>query len=249
MKNFELVIARGGLRAARAIKSYREVRRRRPDRTAVERERSALPPPGAVEALPARRDDRCPFAENATFYRDHASKCCSRRRPPPSMPASAATTASATSRPRAASASKPTFAVVGVGVVPNVDFLADSGLALDNGVVVNQRFETSAPGVYAAGDVANFYDPLYGRQRRIEHWSNANYQGPRSARSSPAEEVVRHRLVVLQRGLRHVPSTLTLTTVGSTLASYGDGAIGRARRRELELETCRSVAERLERSR
>jgi NADPH-dependent 2,4-dienoyl-CoA reductase/sulfur reductase-like enzyme len=69
------------------------------------------------------------------------------------------------------------LAVVGVGVVPNVDFLAGSGLALENGVVVNQRFETQAPAVYAAGDVANFFDPLYGRQRRIEHWSNANYQG------------------------------------------------------------------------
>ncbi len=69
------------------------------------------------------------------------------------------------------------LAVVGVGVVPNVDFLADSGLALDDGVVVNPRFETQAPGVFAAGDVANFFDPLYGRQRRIEHWSNANYQG------------------------------------------------------------------------
>jgi NADPH-dependent 2,4-dienoyl-CoA reductase/sulfur reductase-like enzyme len=69
------------------------------------------------------------------------------------------------------------MAVVGVGVVPNVDFLADSGLALDNGVVVNELFETEAAGVYAAGDVANFFDPLYGRRRRIEHWSNANYQG------------------------------------------------------------------------
>ena len=68
-------------------------------------------------------------------------------------------------------------AVVGVGVVPNIDLVAHSGLALDNGVVVNQRFETQAAGVYAAGDVANFFDPLYGRQRRIEHWSNANYQG------------------------------------------------------------------------
>jgi 3-phenylpropionate/trans-cinnamate dioxygenase ferredoxin reductase component len=72
---------------------------------------------------------------------------------------------------------KAELAVVGVGVAPNVDFLADSGLTLDNGVVVNQRFETQAPGVYAAGDVANFFDPLYGRHRRIEHWSNANYQG------------------------------------------------------------------------
>jgi NADPH-dependent 2,4-dienoyl-CoA reductase/sulfur reductase-like enzyme len=69
------------------------------------------------------------------------------------------------------------MAVVGVGVVPNTHFLAGSGLAVDDGVVVNERFETSAPGVYAAGDVANFFDPLFGRQRRIEHWSNANYQG------------------------------------------------------------------------
>jgi NADPH-dependent 2,4-dienoyl-CoA reductase/sulfur reductase-like enzyme len=69
------------------------------------------------------------------------------------------------------------LAVVGVGVTPNIDFLAESGLALGNGVVVNQRFETEAPGVFAAGDVANFFDPLYGRRRRIEHWSNANYQG------------------------------------------------------------------------
>jgi NADPH-dependent 2,4-dienoyl-CoA reductase/sulfur reductase-like enzyme len=69
------------------------------------------------------------------------------------------------------------IAVVGVGVVPNVDFLTDSGLTLADGVVVDQRFQTQARGVFAAGDVANFFDPLYGRQRRIEHWSNANYQG------------------------------------------------------------------------
>lgn len=68
------------------------------------------------------------------------------------------------------------FVVVGVGVEPAVDFLADSGVALDNGVLVNDRFATNVPGVYAVGDVANFYDPLYGRQRRIEHWSNASYQ-------------------------------------------------------------------------
>ena len=69
------------------------------------------------------------------------------------------------------------LAVVGVGVVPNVDFVAGSGIAVDNGVVVNARFETAAPGVFAAGDVASFFDPLYGRRRRIEHWSNASYQG------------------------------------------------------------------------
>jgi 3-phenylpropionate/trans-cinnamate dioxygenase ferredoxin reductase subunit len=69
------------------------------------------------------------------------------------------------------------LAVVGVGVIPNTGFLDGSAVSVDNGVVVNERFETSVPGVYAAGDVANFFDPLFGRQRRIEHWSNANYQG------------------------------------------------------------------------
>ena len=69
------------------------------------------------------------------------------------------------------------LAVVGVGVVPNTGFLDGSGLSLDDGIVVDQRFETSAPGVFAAGDVASFFDPLFGRRRRIEHWSNANYQG------------------------------------------------------------------------
>lgn len=74
------------------------------------------------------------------------------------------------------------LAVVGVGVVPNVDFLAGSGIAVDDGIVVNARFETSAPGVYAAGDVACFFDPLYGRHRRIEHWSNASYAGGEAGR-------------------------------------------------------------------
>jgi len=69
------------------------------------------------------------------------------------------------------------LAVVGIGVVPAVSFLAGSGVAMDNGVIVDERFRTNVPGVYAAGDVAHFFDPLFGRRRRIEHWSNANYQG------------------------------------------------------------------------
>jgi NADPH-dependent 2,4-dienoyl-CoA reductase/sulfur reductase-like enzyme len=69
------------------------------------------------------------------------------------------------------------FAVVGIGVVPTTGWLEGSGLRLDDGVVVNERWETGAEGVWAAGDVARFYDPIYGRMRRIEHWSNANYAG------------------------------------------------------------------------
>jgi NADPH-dependent 2,4-dienoyl-CoA reductase/sulfur reductase-like enzyme len=44
-------------------------------------------------------------------------------------------------------------------------------------VVVNERFESSRPDVWAIGDVAQFFDPIYGRRRRIEHASNASYQG------------------------------------------------------------------------
>jgi NTE family protein len=69
------------------------------------------------------------------------------------------------------------LAVIGVGVQPAVSFLDGSGIALDDGIVVDHRFETNVPGVYAVGDVARFFDPLYDRRRRIEHWSNASYQG------------------------------------------------------------------------
>jgi len=69
------------------------------------------------------------------------------------------------------------FAVVGIGVAPVTDLLEGSGIEVDNGIVVDQRFETNVPEVYAVGDVARFYDPLFDSRRRIEHWSNANYQG------------------------------------------------------------------------
>jgi NADPH-dependent 2,4-dienoyl-CoA reductase/sulfur reductase-like enzyme len=69
------------------------------------------------------------------------------------------------------------LSVVGIGVTPNVAFLEGSGVEVTDGVVVNERYETSVPGVYAVGDVARFFDPVFGRHRRIEHWSNANYQG------------------------------------------------------------------------
>jgi NADPH-dependent 2,4-dienoyl-CoA reductase/sulfur reductase-like enzyme len=69
------------------------------------------------------------------------------------------------------------LAVVGFGVTPATRWLEGSGLRLDDGIVVNERWETGADGIWAAGDVARFYDPIFGRQRRIEHWSNANYSG------------------------------------------------------------------------
>jgi 3-phenylpropionate/trans-cinnamate dioxygenase ferredoxin reductase subunit len=69
------------------------------------------------------------------------------------------------------------FVVAGVGVEPNVELGREAGLEVRSGIVVNERFETSKPGVYAIGDVAEFFDPVFGRHRRIEHWSNAAYHG------------------------------------------------------------------------
>jgi NAD(P)H-nitrite reductase large subunit len=69
------------------------------------------------------------------------------------------------------------LAVVGIGVDPATGWLEDTGLRLDDGVVVNERYETGVENVWAAGDVARFYDPIFAKHRRIEHWSNANYAG------------------------------------------------------------------------
>ena len=80
------------------------------------------------------------------------------------------------------------FVVAGIGVVPNVEFGRDAGLEVRSGIVVNERFETSKPGVYAIGDVAEFFDPLFGRHRRIEHWSNAAYHGTTLGRILAGED-------------------------------------------------------------
>ena len=67
--------------------------------------------------------------------------------------------------------------VVGIGAEPRVELAKRAGLAVDNGVLVDERLETSVPGIFAAGDVANATHPSYGRRLRIEHWDNAKRQG------------------------------------------------------------------------
>ena len=71
------------------------------------------------------------------------------------------------------------LAVEGVGVSLNLGLLEGSGIEVGDGVIVDERYETSAHGVFAAGDIANYPDPIAGRRRRIEHWSNANTTGTR----------------------------------------------------------------------
>jgi len=66
---------------------------------------------------------------------------------------------------------------IGIGVHPEIGFLHNSGIDLDGGILVNQHLETNRPGIYAAGDVANFYDPVARARYRAEHWDNAIKQG------------------------------------------------------------------------
>jgi len=72
---------------------------------------------------------------------------------------------------------------VGIGVAPDLGWLQDSGLALDDGVCVDQYLQASHSAVWAAGDVANFMDPVFGLRHRIEHWDNAVKQGRLAARN------------------------------------------------------------------
>jgi 3-phenylpropionate/trans-cinnamate dioxygenase ferredoxin reductase subunit len=67
--------------------------------------------------------------------------------------------------------------VVGVGVAPVADLAADAGIAVDNGILVDSGLRTSAPGVFAAGDVANVDHPVLGHRLRVEHWDTAIKHG------------------------------------------------------------------------
>ena len=66
--------------------------------------------------------------------------------------------------------------VVGVGARPATDWLSDSGIRVEDGVVCSADGAASAPGVYAAGDVARWFSPRYGRHLRLEHWTSAHEQ-------------------------------------------------------------------------
>ncbi len=85
--------------------------------------------------------------------------------------------------------------VAGIGVVPNVELARDAGLEVRDGIVVDERFRTARDGVYAIGDAAEFFDPIYRTHRRIEHWSNAAYHGTTLGKILAGDEEARYDVV------------------------------------------------------
>ncbi|UCG51527.1 MAG: NAD(P)/FAD-dependent oxidoreductase [Candidatus Latescibacterota bacterium] len=69
------------------------------------------------------------------------------------------------------------FVCVGIGIRPSVEIARDAGLDVSDGIVVNEFLQTSHPDIYAAGDVASYPDPVFGKRRRVEHWGHAEYSG------------------------------------------------------------------------
>jgi 3-phenylpropionate/trans-cinnamate dioxygenase ferredoxin reductase subunit len=73
--------------------------------------------------------------------------------------------------------------VAGIGITPNVGLAQAAGLSVDNGIIVDERLQTTHPGIYAAGDVAAFRNPALGRRVRVEHEDNANTMGKAAGRA------------------------------------------------------------------
>jgi 3-phenylpropionate/trans-cinnamate dioxygenase ferredoxin reductase component len=84
--------------------------------------------------------------------------------------------------------------VVGVGVAPRTGLAEQGGLAVVNGVTVDEHLRASIPGVYAAGDVASVFHPRYGTHIRLEHWSAALNQGPVAAQNMLGQNSVYGRV-------------------------------------------------------
>ena len=84
--------------------------------------------------------------------------------------------------------------VVGVGAAPRTELAEAAGLEVQDGVVVDDRLRTSAPTVFAAGDIARAQHPLFGETVRVEHWGTALEQGPAAARNMLGRDLAYDRV-------------------------------------------------------
>jgi 3-phenylpropionate/trans-cinnamate dioxygenase ferredoxin reductase subunit len=80
--------------------------------------------------------------------------------------------------------------IVGIGAVPRTELAAVAGLKIDNGIVVDEHLRTSDPDIFAAGDIAQTYNPRLGRHIRVEHWANARRQGAVAAKAMLGQDAV-----------------------------------------------------------
>ena len=85
--------------------------------------------------------------------------------------------------------------IVGVGVTPRTELATAANLKIDNGIVVDEHLRTSDLEIFAAGDIANAYNPRLGRHIRVEHWANARRQGVVAAKAMLGQDAVDGRPV------------------------------------------------------
>jgi NADPH-dependent 2,4-dienoyl-CoA reductase/sulfur reductase-like enzyme len=122
---------------------------------------------------------------------------------------------------------------VGIGLVPNVAFLDGSGIATREGVLVDDRLRASAPDVHAAGDVAEYLDPLVGLHHRVGNWTNATLQGKRAGLTMAGEDAPYDQLTSYSISCFGLP----LAFVGANdvapdevlVREYSDGSVLQAR--------------------
>lgn len=84
--------------------------------------------------------------------------------------------------------------VAGIGITPNVELARAAGLQVANGIVVDEFLQTSHPGIYAAGDVAEFFNPSLAKRMRVEHEDNANTMGRLAGRNMAGSSEPYHHL-------------------------------------------------------
>jgi NADPH-dependent 2,4-dienoyl-CoA reductase/sulfur reductase-like enzyme len=84
--------------------------------------------------------------------------------------------------------------VAGIGIEPNIELAKAAGLKTGNGIIVDEYLLTSQPNIYAAGDVAEFFNPALGKRMRVEHEDNANTMGLRAGRNMAGASEPYHHL-------------------------------------------------------